>query len=101
MRATRWRLDRSACGWACTLPEVHRIESELGDRQGVAINLCRFAHVLAIFGQPHLAAQLIGCSDARFEEIGSDLAWVKEINDETLERARTEIDDLDRGHASD
>jgi predicted ATPase len=75
------------------LPEVYRIESELGDRQGVAINLCRFAHVLAIFGQPHLAAQLIGCSDARFEEIGSDLAWVKEMNDETLERARADIAD--------
>ena len=73
------------------LPQVHQIESELGDRQGVAINLCRFAHVLAVFGHGELAVRLLGCADARFEEVGANLGWVNEMNDETL--ALAQLDD--------
>jgi predicted ATPase/class 3 adenylate cyclase len=75
------------------LQEVHRIETDLGDRLGTAINVCRFAYLLAVVGHERLAARLIGCADARFEEMGASIAWVKEMNEETLDKARSALDD--------
>jgi len=88
------------------LKESLRILSDLDDRLGIAENLSRVARTLAVAGSGLRAAELLGSSEALYDETGvAVLAWVAKMNHGTLATIRTQLDDaaatqaLERGRA--
>ncbi|HEX9599772.1 MAG TPA: adenylate/guanylate cyclase domain-containing protein [Gaiellaceae bacterium] len=74
--------------------ESHRLHRELGDPIQTALDVCRFAALLAAKGTAVTAAQVLSCSDALCEEIGYGLrSWDPEFVDETLTAIRGQLDD--------
>ena len=76
------------------LKEGTRIYRHLGERQEIAVNLCRLARALAVEGRAGTAARLLSTSQALREEIGASVpSWVADLNEETLTAVRTQLDD--------
>ncbi|HEY8629011.1 MAG TPA: adenylate/guanylate cyclase domain-containing protein [Gaiellaceae bacterium] len=75
------------------LKESLRILHDLGDRGGIAENLCRFAEAVVVAGQPETAARLVSSSEALREEVGGGVPWLAEVNDETLTTIRAQLDE--------
>jgi len=75
------------------LKESLRILHDLGDRGAIAENLCRFAEVVVVAGQPETAARLVSSSEAMREEVGGGVPWLAEVNDETLTTIRAQLDE--------
>jgi predicted ATPase/class 3 adenylate cyclase len=81
--------------------ELHRGRPDLPDRYQIAILVCRFARALALARRPAEAARLLACAPVAFEELGVKVEWwVAQINDETLELVRPELDDAEFEQAS-
>jgi ATP/maltotriose-dependent transcriptional regulator MalT len=61
----------------------------LDDRLGVGENLARFARVFAVAGRAEAATELLAGLEALYQETGGGvLAWVAELNEETLDLIR-------------
>ncbi len=75
------------------LTESLSIHRDLGDFLDSAVDLCRFAFVLAFDGHVEKAVRLLASFDAHADEVGGRRAWVAEINDDTLTTVRTRLDD--------
>lgn len=70
------------------------IYHDLGERQGIAVELCRCAGALAIAGRPVTAARLLSCSQALHEEIGASvLPYLAAENEKTRAVIRTQLDE--------
>lgn len=67
---------------------------ELGQLSEIAINLIRFARLLALEGRAETAARLLSRSEALYEEIGASMTWwLLETKETTLTTIRTQLDD--------
>lgn len=75
------------------LRESLRIHRDVGDLLDTAVDLCRFAVVLACEGKVGPAARLLSSLDALGEEIGGRRSWVTEMSEETLATIRTQLDE--------
>ena len=74
--------------------ESHRLHRELGDPIQTALDVCRFAALLAAKGTAVTAARVLSCSDALCKEIGYGLrSWDPEFVDETLTAIRGQLDE--------
>ena len=74
--------------------ELIRLCGESGDRNEIAVQLCRGAAVLAVAGNPLAAARLLSCSEALHEEMGlSILPYLAGANEETLQVIRSKLDE--------
>ena len=70
-----------------------RIHRGLGDLLDTAVDLCRFAGVLAREGRAVTAARLLSSFESQGDEIGVRRSLVAELNEETLTTIRTQLDD--------
>ena len=74
--------------------ESLRIFSKLGDRQGIAVELCRCAGALALAGEAANATRLLARSEALYEEMGTRvLGYLAAVNKKTRDAIRTQIDE--------
>jgi predicted ATPase len=74
--------------------EGTRVAVDLGDRQGIAIELCRAANALFATGQPETAVQALASSAAWYREIGSKpLPYLAELTDRLLTSSRSTLGD--------
>jgi predicted ATPase len=77
-----------------SLRESHRIHRNLGDRNGIAKDLCRVARVLASLGRTRTAAKLLASAEALREELGATLRpWLADMNARTLTTIRAQLDE--------
>jgi predicted ATPase/class 3 adenylate cyclase len=82
--------------------ETLRLYLELGDRNGVAHQLCRCAGALATAGRAETATQLLACSEALHEELGTTmLPHLIVENEKTLAKIRAALDDAALAEARD
>jgi hypothetical protein len=70
-----------------------RIHSELGDLLDEAVDLCRYAAVLARAGKAVTATRLLSSLEALGDEIGSRRSYVAELSEETITTIRTRLDE--------
>lgn len=76
------------------LKESTRIYHALGERHEIAVNLCRFAHAVAVEGRAETATRLLSRSEALHEQIGAAVAsWLAETKEKTLTTIRTQLDE--------
>jgi predicted ATPase len=73
--------------------ESYRIFRDLDDLLMIANCVCRFARILALSGQPEIAARVLSCSSALLEEIGAMPPHVAKIRDQTLAAVRPHLDE--------
>jgi predicted ATPase/class 3 adenylate cyclase len=79
---------------AATLLEASiRIYTELKDPEYIAVNLCRFAQLLAISGHPDAAAKVLARGEALIEEIGLVTEWLVRFNGDTRTLIRKHLDE--------
>jgi len=57
------------------------------------ITVCRMVGALAVDGRPALAATVLSAGEALLEEIGVGAPWISEMNDESRDRIRTQLDE--------
>ena len=69
------------------------IHSRLGDFLDTAVDLCRFAVVLARQGDAVTAARLLASLEALGDEIGSRRRIVEELSEETITIVREQVDE--------
>jgi tetratricopeptide (TPR) repeat protein len=69
------------------------IHSGLGDLLDAAVDLCRFAAVLARGGKAVTATRLLSSLDALGDEIGIRRSYVEELSQETLTTIRMRLDE--------
>jgi hypothetical protein len=82
--------------------ETLRLYLELGDRNGVAQQLCRCAGALATAGRAETATQLLACSEALHEDLGTTmLPHLIVENEKTLAKIRAALDDAALAEARD
>ena len=70
-----------------------RIHSGLGDLLDTAVDLCRFAAVLAREGKAVTATRLLSSLEALGDEIGTRRSYVEELSEETLTTIRMRLDE--------
>jgi tetratricopeptide (TPR) repeat protein len=70
-----------------------RIHSGLGDLLDAAVDLCRFAAVLAREGKAVTATRLLSSLEALGDDIGTRRSFVSELSEETLTTIRTRLDE--------
>jgi hypothetical protein len=70
-----------------------RIHSRLGDLLDTAVDLCRFAVVLARQGNAVTAARLLASLEAVGDQIGSRRETIEELSEETLSIVREHLDE--------
>jgi len=78
------------------LNAAYRINRNIGDHIGIALDLCRFARALAIAGRTGTAAQILSTAEALREEMGATLdsyAWTETKLRETLTTIHMQLDD--------
>jgi len=76
------------------LKESHRLHRELGDPVQGALDVFRFAALIATQGRAASAARVFSSSDALCEEIGYDLhGWDPEFIEATLTTIRDQLDE--------
>jgi predicted ATPase len=82
-----------------SLKESHQIHRNLGDRHGIARDLCRIARVLSSLGKAKTAATLLSTAEALHEEIGAtSRPWLAEMNRQTLIAIHTHLDEATFAH---
>jgi predicted ATPase/DNA-binding SARP family transcriptional activator len=87
-------LDEGRVGDAASMLKTSLgIHSRLGDFLDTAVDLCRFAVVLARQGDAVTAARLLASLEAPGDEIGSRRRTVEELSDETLTIVREQVDE--------
>jgi predicted ATPase/class 3 adenylate cyclase len=82
------------------LGEAYRIHRALGERLAIMADLYRFAGALAGAGKAGKAAQLLSSAEALREEFGSDVPWLREMNEGTLASIRAQLDEAAFSEAS-
>jgi tetratricopeptide (TPR) repeat protein len=87
--ADEGRLDESLA----MLADCHRIHSDHGDPVQVALNLSRFARVLAMAGRAETATRLLSASEAMREQMGARVQWVTDMNEQTLTSISSQLGD--------
>ena len=75
------------------LGEAYRLGQQHGDAYMTPITVCRMVGALAVAGQPARAATLLGAGEDLLEEIGVGAPWISEMNDESRDRIRAQIDE--------
>jgi ATP/maltotriose-dependent transcriptional regulator MalT len=70
-----------------------RVHRGLGDLLDTAVDLCRFAGVLARKGKAGMATRLISSVEAQGEVIGARREVLGELNEKSLANVRTQLDD--------
>ena len=76
------------------LEESHRLHRELGDPVQSALDVLRFAALIATQGRAESAARVMSSSDALAKEIGYDLrGWDPEFFEATLTTIRDQLDE--------
>jgi len=76
------------------LKDSLRISRDLGELLTIAVDLGRFASVLAAEGKAAMAARLLSSSEALTEERGASVVWwAGRRNEETLATIRTHLDE--------
>jgi tetratricopeptide (TPR) repeat protein len=70
-----------------------RIHDGLGDLLDTAVDLCRFAAVLAREGKAVTATRLLSSLEALGDEVGTRRSYVEELSEETLTTIRTRLDE--------
>ena len=78
---------------ASMLKSSLRIHARLGDVLDTAVDLCRFASVLARNGEAAAAARLLASFDSLGDEVGIRRSGVVEMNETTLAAIRAQLDD--------
>ena len=78
---------------ASMLKSSLRIHARLGDVLDTAVDLCRFASVLALSGQAAPAARLLASFESLGDEVGIRRSGVVEMNETTLAAIRAQLDD--------
>jgi predicted ATPase len=78
---------------ASMLTSSLRIHTRLGDVLDTAVDLCRFASVLARQGKAGTAARLLASFESLGEEVGIRRSGVAAMNETTLATVRTQLDD--------
>jgi tetratricopeptide (TPR) repeat protein len=78
---------------ASMLKSSLRIHARLGDVLDTAVDLCRFASVLARNGEAATAACLLASFDSLGDEVGIRRSGVVEMNETTLAAIRAQLDD--------
>ena len=78
---------------ASMLKSSLRIHAGLGDVLDTAVDLCRFASVLARNGNAATAARLLASFDSLGDEVGIRRAGVVELNETTFAAIRAQVDD--------
>ena len=78
---------------ASMLKSSLRIHARLGDVLDTAVDLCRFASVLARSGKAATAARLLASFDSLGDEVGIRRSGVLEMNETTRAAIRTQLDD--------
>jgi predicted ATPase/DNA-binding SARP family transcriptional activator len=78
---------------ASMLKSSLRIHDRLRDVLDTAVDLCRFASVLARQGRAATAARLLASFDSLGDEVGIRRSGVVEMNETTLAATRTQLDD--------
>ncbi len=75
------------------LGEAYRIHRDLGERLAIMTDLYRFAGALAAAGKAGKAARLLSSAEALREEFGSDVPWIRKMNEGTLATIRARLDE--------
>lgn len=70
-----------------------RIHRNVGDLLDTAVDLCRFAAVLATEDKPRTAARLLSSFEALGDRVGGRRSVVREMNDETLAAIHRQLDE--------
>jgi predicted ATPase/class 3 adenylate cyclase len=70
-----------------------RIHRNVGDLLDTAVDLCRFAAVLATEGSARTAARLLSSFEALGDRVGGRRSMVREMNDETLAAIHRQLDE--------
>jgi hypothetical protein len=78
---------------ALTLKASLRIHSGLGDLLDTAVDLCRYAVVLAGEGKAVTAARLVSSLEARGDELGLRRSQVAELSEEALITIHRQLDE--------
>jgi predicted ATPase/class 3 adenylate cyclase len=88
-------VDESRLGDALEMmTDSYRIDSELGNSIFVAIDLARFAAILAAGGRAAAAARLLARADVLRDEIGFSLeSWAAEEREETFAAVTSALDE--------
>ena len=73
--------------------EGYRINRELDDPVEISDSISRFASMLVHAGEAKTAVRLLSCSEALREDLDVRRSWVMERNEETLEIARSKLDE--------
>jgi tetratricopeptide (TPR) repeat protein len=74
--------------------ESLRINRDLGDRHGIATELCRCAGALAMAGKARTAIRLLASSEALHQEVGASmLPYLVAENERTLAEIRAQLDE--------
>jgi predicted ATPase/class 3 adenylate cyclase len=82
------------------LGEAYRIHRDLGERLAIMGDLYRFAGALAVAGKAGKAARLLSSAEVLREEFGSDVPWIREMNEGTLATVRAQLDEAAFSEAS-
>jgi adenine-specific DNA methylase len=75
------------------LTEAFRIDRELDNRLEIAVDVGRFAKILATAGRPETAVRLLSCSKALCDELNAAVPWVTRMYEETLTGIRRQLDE--------
>ena len=75
------------------LESAYRVNRQLGDAYRLPFIVCRFARVLAAAGTADAAARVLACGQAQLEEIGAREDWTERMNEHTLAKIRTQLDE--------
>jgi predicted ATPase/DNA-binding SARP family transcriptional activator len=70
-----------------------RIHNGLGDLLDTAVDLCRFAAVLARKGKAVTATRLLSSLEALGDDVGTRRSYVEDLSEETLTTIRTRLDE--------
>jgi predicted ATPase/class 3 adenylate cyclase len=71
-----------------------RLDREVGDRQGIRLDLYNIADVLSFAGQLELATRVLAATEASRERAGvAAESWVETMNARTLERIHAGLDE--------
>ncbi|MBA3406868.1 MAG: hypothetical protein H0U06_02210 [Solirubrobacterales bacterium] len=84
--------DGNLADAAAMLRQSLHIWRDLGNRQGLTLELSRCAEALRMAGRPADAAALLACADAVRDEFSFNEVWVAKMNSDTWGRIRQELD---------
>jgi len=75
------------------LEQAYAIDRKVGEAVQIALDMCRFARVLAAAGRPAVAVRLVSSAEAYRQEMGAIFRpWVRKLNEDTLSIVRPQLD---------